>query len=170
MYFEGVEAGVLIVDRYAAYKAMAQVTLGKILLAFCWTHVRRDFLDVAKDWPSEESWGMDWVRRNGELFHLNDLRLKVRESPTAFAEQDQNLRQAIDRMARQREEALGQSGLHPARRQHKQQLLHLPPSDCPQPLPAPTYQILPTPPDGFDEYLPYYEVQRGIGMADFHSG
>jgi len=115
-YFAGVEEGVLIVDRYSAYKAMAKVKLGKIRLAFCWTHVRRDFLDVAKDWPSEESWGMDWVGRIGELFHLNDLRLKAQENPTAFAEQDQKLRQSTDRMARQCEEELGQSNLHPARR------------------------------------------------------
>lgn len=115
-YFEGVEEGVLIVDRYSAYKAMAKVKLGKILLAFCWTHVRRDFLGVAKDWPNEESWGMDWVQRIGELFHLNDLRLKAEENPPAFAEHDQELRRAIDRMARQRDEELQQSDLHPARR------------------------------------------------------
>ena len=46
-----VEEGILSVDRYSAYKAMAQVKEGKILLAFCWAHVRRDFLGLAKSWP-----------------------------------------------------------------------------------------------------------------------
>ena len=32
--------GVLMVDRYSAYKAMRQVKDGKLLLAFCWAHVR----------------------------------------------------------------------------------------------------------------------------------
>ena len=43
--------GVLMVDRYAAYKAMAQVKSGSIKLAFCWSHVRRDFVAVGKGWP-----------------------------------------------------------------------------------------------------------------------
>ena len=42
------------VDRYSAYKAMAKVL--QIVLAFCWVHVRRDFLKVASSWPQYESW------------------------------------------------------------------------------------------------------------------
>ena len=41
-----VEEGILVVDRYAAYQAMAQVKEGTIVLAFCWAHVRRDFVAV----------------------------------------------------------------------------------------------------------------------------
>ena len=40
--------GVLVVDRYAAYKAMIWVKDGVIVLAFCWSHVRRDFIRVGK--------------------------------------------------------------------------------------------------------------------------
>jgi transposase len=39
---------VLMVDRYSAYKAMAQVKLGNVVLVFCWAHVRRDFVTVGK--------------------------------------------------------------------------------------------------------------------------
>jgi transposase len=35
-------SGVLEVDRYSGYKAMTQVKSGRMALAFCWTHVRRD--------------------------------------------------------------------------------------------------------------------------------
>ena len=38
--------GVLMVDRYSGYKAMRQVKHGKLVLAFCWAHVRRDFVRV----------------------------------------------------------------------------------------------------------------------------
>ena len=31
---------ILMVDRYSAYKAMAQVKLGNVVLVFCWAHVR----------------------------------------------------------------------------------------------------------------------------------
>ncbi len=40
-----VEQGTLSVDRYFAYRALAKD--GKILLVFCWAHVRRDFITVA---------------------------------------------------------------------------------------------------------------------------
>ena len=48
--------GVLMVDRYGAYKAMFQVKNGGLLLAFCWAHVRRDFVRVGKGWPELKPW------------------------------------------------------------------------------------------------------------------
>jgi transposase len=47
-YFGESATGILSVDRYGAYKVLLKD--GRIVLAFCWTHVRRDFLGVAKDW------------------------------------------------------------------------------------------------------------------------
>src|SRR5437660_3397505 len=38
--------GVLMVDRYSAYKAMLQVKNGTLILVFCCAHVRRDFVRV----------------------------------------------------------------------------------------------------------------------------
>jgi transposase len=115
-HFAGVEGGVLIVDRYAAYKALSGVKAGKILLAFCWQHVRRDFLGVARDWRGQESWGNQWLDAIGELCHLNRLRLEVRDDPAAFAPRDAALRRAIERMAARRDEELSCPDLHPARR------------------------------------------------------
>jgi hypothetical protein len=40
--------GVLMVDRYSGYKAIQQVKQGNLVLGFCWTHVRRDFVRVGK--------------------------------------------------------------------------------------------------------------------------
>ena len=50
-----------MVDRYKAYQAMTQVKSGLIVLAFCWAHVRRDFLTVARTWPDQEAWALGWV-------------------------------------------------------------------------------------------------------------
>jgi transposase len=108
-HFEGVTEGILVVDRYSAYKAMAKLT--KIILAFCWAHVRRDFLGVAKDWPKLESWAMDWVSDIGTLYHLNHQRLAVLDDPTAFAQRDGELRQAIDAMEQKRDTQLKEKGL-----------------------------------------------------------
>jgi len=38
---------IIVCDRYSAYKKLARL-LPIILLAFCWAHVRRDFLNAGK--------------------------------------------------------------------------------------------------------------------------
>lgn len=111
-----VEEGILSVDRYSAYKAMKQVKEGLILLAFCWAHVRRDFLGAARSWPSEEGWALDWVGRIGQLYQLNGKRLEVVGEPAAFAQQDEPLRRHVSRMERQAESELSDPSIHPARR------------------------------------------------------
>jgi transposase len=68
-------SGVLLVDRYSAYKAMAQVKEGALLLAFCWAHVRRDFVRVGKGWPELKVWALEWLKRIRELYRLNRKRL-----------------------------------------------------------------------------------------------
>ena len=70
--------GILVVDRYVAYQAIDKVKSGTIVLAFCWAHVRRDFLAAARSWPQQETWALEWVEQIGRLYHLNDERLKVR--------------------------------------------------------------------------------------------
>lgn len=110
-----VEEGILSVDRYSAYKAMKQVKDGKVLLAFCWAHVRRDFLGVARSWPKEEAWALGWVERIGLLYQANDARLSVREQPAAFAVKDGELRSQVQEMARQAEVELAEASIHPAR-------------------------------------------------------
>jgi transposase len=40
---------VLVCDRYSAYKCLAKDD-DDLLLAFCWAHVRRDFLKAARSW------------------------------------------------------------------------------------------------------------------------
>ena len=120
-FFEGVEAGVLVVDRFSSYKAMLHVKEGRILLAFCWVHVRRDFLGVAKDWSgSLEEWGHSWVKAIGELFHLNKLRLKA--PPKQFAVCDRALRAAVGRMAQRRDKELSDPKLHPVQRKRLKSL------------------------------------------------
>jgi transposase len=110
-----VQEGILSVDRYAAYQAMKQVKEGLILLAFCWAHVRRDFLDAARSWPTEEQWALDWVGRIGQLYKDNAARLEVLDSkPTEFASRDAQLRQHIEQMAEQAKEELADPKVHPA--------------------------------------------------------
>ena len=63
--------GILLVDRYGAYKATARQVNG-LRLAFCWAHVRRDFLKATVKHPELLSWAGAWTQRIGRLFHEVD--------------------------------------------------------------------------------------------------
>src|SRR5512142_1658099 len=119
-----VEEGILIVDRYAAYQAMAQVKGGQILRAFCWAHLRRDFLTVARSWPDHEAWALEWVERIGALYECNNRRLEAPRNTPLFAACDQEVRRCVTAMEWQREDELAQAELHPARRTVLESLRH----------------------------------------------
>ena len=86
---------VLMVDRYAAYKAMAQVKAGFIVLAFCWAHVRRDFVQVGKGWSELKTWALAWLGRIRDLYRLQRERLAEPTGGAAFAVADARLRQTL---------------------------------------------------------------------------
>jgi transposase len=105
--------GVLMVDRYSAYKAMLQVKNGTLILVFCWAHVRRDFVRAGKGWPELESWALEWLRRIRDLYRWNRQRLT---HPAAPALQD-GLRQAVAAMRQQLDTELADPALRmPARK------------------------------------------------------
>ena len=104
------------VDRYAAYKAMQQVKEGKSILAFCWAHVRRDFLEAARSWPTEEGGALGWVARIGPLDKDNAARREALDhEPAERAQKEGPLRQRIEEMAEQAKQELAGPKHHPAR-------------------------------------------------------
>jgi len=105
---------IVVCDRYSAYKKMAR-TLG-ILLAFCWAHVRRDFLEVARGYPQLQPWAGQWVERIGALYHENQLRLQAQPDPEQFALSQARLRELMTQMVTARDQELADAQLHPAAR------------------------------------------------------
>jgi transposase len=99
-HFSAGVAVVLMVDRLSSYKAMAQVKEGLIVLAFCWAHVRRDFIAVAKSFAKLKPWALEWLRRIRRAYRLNDRRLEQLGKPT-FLATDAALRQVMDEMKSQ---------------------------------------------------------------------
>ncbi len=112
-HFGSDPGGILLCDRYAAYKKLAGQWEG-LQLAYCWAHVRRDFLDLARAWPEQEEWALDWTARIGTLYELNRLRLQAIGQPRALARRERHVRDCLDSLARQREYELRSPDLHPA--------------------------------------------------------
>jgi len=102
--------GIINADRYAAYTALGD----KIQVAFCWSHLRRDFDRVRNGYPALRQWGQLWMTRINEIFHLNRERLKVRHNPQAFEVADRALRQALEAMTQVCDRELADPDLHPA--------------------------------------------------------
>jgi transposase len=92
---------VLMVDRYSAYKAMAQVKLGNIVLVFCWAHVRRDFVKVGKGWPEHKEWALAWLRRIRELYRQDRCRRTAKTGTAEFIAADAELRSTAAAMRAQ---------------------------------------------------------------------
>jgi transposase len=93
----GAEAsGVLEVDRYSGYKAMTPVKNGLLLLAFCWAHVRRDFVGVGKSWTELTPWALEWLRRIRHLYQVHRERLQRPPDTAEFQEQDASLRRTVE--------------------------------------------------------------------------
>ena len=57
----GTFEGTLVVDRYRVYQDLAKER-PDLLLAFCWSHVRRDFLDLEASYPKEVDEALFWIR------------------------------------------------------------------------------------------------------------
>jgi transposase len=88
---------VLVVDRLASYKAMAAVKDGRVLLAFCWAHVRRDFIGVAKSFPELKPWALTWLRLIRQAYRHNGRRVQ-QLGAAGFAEAEAALRPVLDTM------------------------------------------------------------------------
>ena len=74
--FGGAVAGqVLVVDRFSTYKKLARVLDGRLTLAWCWAHQRRDFIDCAAGQPQLSRWCRDWLGRIAAIYRLNKTRL-----------------------------------------------------------------------------------------------
>jgi len=97
---------VLMVDRLASYKAMAPVKAGLILLAFCWAHVRRDFIGVAKSFPELKPWAIEWLKRIRQAYRCNRERVQHEDHTPEFAAADVKLRQVMDEMTAKAAEEL----------------------------------------------------------------
>ena len=119
-----------VCDRYSAYNCLAQ-DHDDLILAFCWAHVRRDFLKAARSWPALESWMFTWVNDIRELYHLNAVRLKewdkqlpLDQQSSAFAERQRHLETKLSEMQARCEAHLQKSDLHLAQQKVRSRLHH----------------------------------------------
>ena len=101
----GDSEGFLVCDRYSAYKKLAREH-SLIILAFCWAHVRRDFINACRGDTTLEKWSAALVDRIGRLYYLNGQRLAVRDDPKQWPTRQLRLEKQVEQMASQRSKEL----------------------------------------------------------------
>lgn len=89
--------GIVSADRWGAYKALGP----RILVSFCWAHVRRDFIKVQKQYPFSKElvrWAQTWIDAIGLLYKLNAARLACRFATPEFEARERRLNAHLGRM------------------------------------------------------------------------
>lgn len=112
----GTEAtGIVSSDRYRAYSKVIRETEG-LISALCWAHIRRDFNKAGIEYVFLKGWADRWMRRIGELYHLNDERLTVCADADLFSQAQSALEKALDRFVQDIQEELRSPDLHARQR------------------------------------------------------
>jgi transposase len=122
----------LMADRWPSYKVLEDW----LRLAFCWAHVRRDFLEgQAGAKAGQIGWAQGWIEQIAQLYQLNDKRLElgrdlkgtpltapfVRMDPARMAsagylQAQQSLERAVEAMKQRWEQELADPKLPAQRR------------------------------------------------------
>ena len=92
---------VIVCDRYSAYKRLARLREGKVTLAFCWSHMRRDFVECAAGQVRLTDWCQGWIERIASVYRLNEARLAhydpvIKRQTPAFDAAQGALKAALD--------------------------------------------------------------------------
>ena len=104
LFVDSVDCVFLVCDRYGSYKKMVRDFLKefnkKVILCFCWAHMRRDFIKCAAGDEQLEQWREQWVKRIAEMYELNKQRCDhyVSGNTPEFERAQAKLKEACDAM------------------------------------------------------------------------
>lgn len=90
-------AGIINVDRYKAYQSLGD----GIQQAYCWSHVRRDYIRIKTRYPDHKDlyqWAAHWIDRINDLFRLNKARVEAldNDKPADFEPHQKQLLWALE--------------------------------------------------------------------------
>jgi len=89
---ESPEDGIIVADRYKVYQKLLQK------IAYCWAHVRRDFVRIGRGEPASRAWALQWLGRIKKLYHLNRKRIANKDKGEAFSKSQGEVAALLDEM------------------------------------------------------------------------
>jgi transposase len=118
--FSGKEEGILSVDRYSSYKILCE----HIELAFCWYHVRRDFVKLIKSNDEISKWCLNWIKEINELEKLNKDRLELPRNSDEYKKSNTKLKRKAARIINKAKKELINAETEPQRKVMKSLIKH----------------------------------------------
>ena len=85
---------IIVCDRHKAYRCANT-------LAYCWAHVRRDFLNLQTKYPNDKAvveWAQTWLQLIQDLYALHALRLQQRDKALQCDAYQKQLQTTLDSM------------------------------------------------------------------------
>lgn len=114
-HFKAETRGVVNSDRYSSYLKLSRLREG-IINAFCWAHLRRDFLNAGKQHVRLYAWSLIWLARIRQLYRLNRERLTLDNEGNLAPAAQAALTQGLALFFAQIDSELQSSSLHPKQR------------------------------------------------------
>ena len=121
---------VIVCDRYSAYKCFAK-TIEILILAYCWAHGRRDFLDLANSYPEFIDWSFKWIENIGGIYHINKNRLAHWDRDKPLDQQNEQFKKYqkslichLEKMKESANKELSRRSLHDSKRKVLDSLLN----------------------------------------------
>lgn len=100
----------LLSDHFSAYKKYARES--NVVHALCWGHFRRFFKDAMTSYRSLKKWCEQWISRIGQIYHLNEQRLKALGDKEAFTAAQENLEDGVAKFRADIDAQLKDRNLH----------------------------------------------------------
>ena len=119
-YYRGL-SGIINSDRAAIYKKLAKEELA-IIIAFCWVHVRRDFIKTGRYIKGNRGWALKYLAIIRSLFYLNKKRLSFVKDSVEFDAADTKLRHELQSLEDLFTQELADSKLKTERRKNLESL------------------------------------------------
>lgn len=115
-HFKAGTSGIVSSDRYSSYLKLSRLRAG-IINAFCWAHLRRDFLNAGKEHPNIKAWSLVWLKKIRNIYRLNRERLAAACNHNLVAQAQAALELGVTSFFRELEGELQSTGVHKSPKQ-----------------------------------------------------
>lgn len=109
-FFKHISGGWISSDRYLVYPKVA--TKHRLVNAYCWVHVRRDFINLYAGFPKLKSWSLKWIDEINQLFGINKKRVKAYKNNDPHWEFQLEIEDKVEELRKMYRTQLDKPNLH----------------------------------------------------------
>lgn len=93
-HFKNTKEGFVNVDRYPSYNILTD----KLILSYCWQHLKRDFINIGKKFTNLQKWANLWLDHIHKIEKLNNSRLESIKQNKEYVSVQTELEQKVNNL------------------------------------------------------------------------